>query len=135
MADFVANLHFLEEIHVKIRAKHEEVNGKWDAEVYNGLERLESVMKETVRLAPGTYLVYGRVILNDYVLSEGLKLRKGQFICISGYSRATDPDCFTIRRNTMPFGLTIRTYKTIVPDRFQVFLRTTSDGVLGDGLV
>lgn len=48
----------------------------------------------TVRLAPGTYLMYSRVVLNDYILSDGLRLRKGQFICISGYSRGMDPHLF-----------------------------------------
>ena len=94
IADLVANRHFLEEIREEIRTKHEEVDGNWDIEAFNGLEKLDSAMKETVRLAPGTYLVYSRVMQNDHTLSDGLKLKKGQFICISGYSRANDPDLF-----------------------------------------
>ena len=94
VADLVANPHFLEEIREEIRTKHGEVDGDWDVEAYNSLEKLDSAMKETVRLAPGTYLVYSRVILNDYTLSDGLKLKKGQFVCISGYSRAMDPHFF-----------------------------------------
>ena len=94
VADLVAHPHFLEEIREEIRTKHEEVNGNWDIDAYNGLEKLDSAMKETVRLAPGTYLVYSRVILNDHTLSDGLRLKKGQFVCISGYSRAMDAHFF-----------------------------------------
>lgn len=94
VADLVANPHFLEEIREEIRTKHQEVDGNWEVEAFNGLEKLDSAMKETVRLAPGTYLVYSRVILNHHTLSDGLKLKKGQFVCISGYSRATDPYLF-----------------------------------------
>ncbi|MCJ1405149.1 hypothetical protein MMC11_008375 [Xylographa trunciseda] len=94
VADLLANPHFLEEVREEIRAKHQKVDGNWDIEAFNGLEKLDSAMKETVRLAPGTYLVYSRVMLNDHTLSDGLKLKKGQFVCISGYSRATDPTLF-----------------------------------------
>ncbi len=94
VADLVANSHFLEEIREEIRTKHQEVDGNWDVEAFNDLEKLDSAMKETVRLASGTYLVYSRVILNDHTLSNSLKLKKGQFVCISGYSRAADPYLF-----------------------------------------
>ncbi|MCJ1382087.1 hypothetical protein MMC17_005199 [Xylographa soralifera] len=94
VADLVANPYFLQVICEEIRAKHEEVNGNWDVEAFNSLEKLDSAMKQTVRHAPGTYLVYSRVMLNDYILSDGLTLKKGQFVCISGYSRANDPALF-----------------------------------------
>ena len=84
----------MEEIREEIQIKHKEVNGEWDVEASNRLEKLDSAMKETVRLAPGTYLVYSRVILNDHTGSDGLKLKKGQFICISGYCRTMDADLF-----------------------------------------
>lgn len=94
VADLVANPHFLEEIRQEIHAKHKEVAGNWDTEAYNGLEKLDSAMKETLRLAPGSYLVYNRVILDHVTLSGGLKLKRGQFVCVSGYSRAMDPQLF-----------------------------------------
>lgn len=94
VADLVNYPHYFAEIHEEMRNKHEEVEGQWDVEAYSALEKLDSAMKETVRLAPGTYLMYSRVVLNDYILSDGLRLRKGQFICISGYSRGMDPHLF-----------------------------------------
>ena len=94
VADLVAHPHFLEEIREEIRARHQEVNGNWDAKVFDCLAKLDSAMKETVRLAPGTLVVYSRMVLKDFVLSNGLKLRKGQQICIDANARATDPDIF-----------------------------------------
>ena len=94
VADLVAHPRFLEEIREELRTKHEEVDGNWDLDAYNGLEKLDSAMKETVRLAPGTCLLYSRGILNDHTLSNGLSLKKGQFVCISGYSRAMDAHFF-----------------------------------------
>lgn len=94
VADLVAHPHFLEEIREEIRRVDGEVNGAWDTEAYNKLEKLDSAMKETVRLAPGTYLVYSRVMQRDYTLADGLRLKKGQFICLSGYCRAMDPQLF-----------------------------------------
>ena len=94
IADLIAHPYLLEEVREEISAKDKEVGGKWDMEAYQGLDKLDSAMKETVRLAPGTYLVYSRVLLNDHVLSDGIKLKKGQFLCISGYCRAMDPNLF-----------------------------------------
>lgn len=94
VADLVAHPQFLKEVREEIRRVHSETNGAWDAEAYNKLDKLDSAMKETVRLAPGTYLVYSRVMQTDYTLADGLRLKKGQFICLSGYCRAMDPQLF-----------------------------------------
>ena len=112
VADLVACPRFLEEIREEIRTKHEEVSGKWNIEAYNCLEKLDSAMKETVRLAPGTYLVYGRVMLNNHTLSDGLELKKGQFICVSGYSRAMDDHIFP---NPKDYDA-LRAYNQNLPD-------------------
>jgi cytochrome P450 len=56
-----------------------------------GLDKLESALKETARLAPGTLIVYSRVVQRDHVLPDGTQLRKGQFVTVSGPGRAMDP--------------------------------------------
>ncbi|KAI9685808.1 MAG: hypothetical protein M1820_010731 [Bogoriella megaspora] len=94
ISDLVAQPHFLEEIREEIRAKHAEVKGNWTSKTFDGLVKLDSAMKETLRLAPGALIIYSRKILGDITLSSGLKLQKGQYITVSGHSRAMDPDVF-----------------------------------------
>ncbi|KAI2627382.1 putative cytochrome P450 [Hypomontagnella submonticulosa] len=94
VCDLVTHPEILEEVRNEIREKHAEVNGHWDLAAFNSLDKLDSVMKETSRLAPGSLLVYSRKVLGDHTLSNGLSLRKGSFISMSGYSRAMDPTMF-----------------------------------------
>ena len=94
VADLVAHPHFLEEIRKQIRRVHGEINGAWDVEAYDKLEKLDSAMKETLRLAPGSYLIYNQVMQKGYTLADGLRLNKGQHICISGLCRIMDPQLF-----------------------------------------
>jgi cytochrome P450 len=70
------------------------VQARWDMNAFNRLDKLDSAMKETSRLAPGSLLVYSRVVEEDCVLSSGLQLKKGQYITTSGHSIATDPEIF-----------------------------------------
>ncbi|KAK4169839.1 Ent-kaurene oxidase [Cladorrhinum sp. PSN259] len=92
--DMVAHPDVLDAVRAEIRAKHAEINGKWDMAALASLEKLESAMKESARLTPGTLLVYSRVVKKDHVLSNGLKLKKGQFITMSGAQRTMDPLVF-----------------------------------------
>jgi cytochrome P450 len=94
IADLVAHPHFLTEIRDEIHATHERCNGEWDAGAFNSLDKLDSAMKETSRLAPGSLLVYSRFIEEDVVLSTGLHLHAGQLITTSGHSVAMDPAIF-----------------------------------------
>ena len=94
ISDLVAYPHFLDEIREEIRVKHEEVGGDWSHKTLESLEKLDSAMKETLRLAPGALIIYSRKILGDITLSSGLKLRKGQFITVSGHARAMDPKIY-----------------------------------------
>ena len=89
--DLVAHPNFLEEIREEIRAKHAEVNGKWDHTAFHSLHKLDSAMKETARLSPGSSTTFSRVLLSDYTLSNGTRLKKGQFVCVSSHCRSMDP--------------------------------------------
>ena len=91
LLDLTANPHFLEEIREEISAKQTEVNGNWDYAAFNSLHKLDSALKETVRLTPGSLTTYSRVMLDDHTLSNGLTLKKGQFICVSSFCRSKDP--------------------------------------------
>lgn len=85
---------FLKELRGEIRMKHQELGGKWDMSVFQDLVKLDSAMKETTRIAPSTRIIYMRAILENYTLSTGLELKRGQFLCVSGATRALDPTLF-----------------------------------------
>ncbi|CAI6331425.1 unnamed protein product [Periconia digitata] len=94
IADLVGHPHFLEEIREEIQETHKRCGGEWDVAAFNSLDKLDSALKETSRLAPGSMLVYSRFIEEPIVLSTGLHLQPGQFITTSGHSLAMDPDIF-----------------------------------------
>lgn len=89
--DLVAHPHFLEEIRKEIHEQQEAVNGLWDQDAFQNLHKLESAMKESARLSPGSSTTFSRVLLEDYTLSDGTELKKGQFVCVSSYCRSQDP--------------------------------------------
>ncbi|KAI0847853.1 putative cytochrome P450 [Daldinia vernicosa] len=92
--DLVAHPEVLEEVRNEIQEKHNEINGKWDFAAINSLQKLESVIKETTRLAPGSLLVYSRVMKDDHTLSNGVSLRKGQTIAMPAHVKSMDPEVF-----------------------------------------
>ncbi|KAL3429159.1 cytochrome P450 [Aspergillus tetrazonus] len=85
--DLTAHPQLLDEIREDIRQKHEMIQGRWDFAAFNSLPKLGSAFKETIRLTPGCLTTYSRVMLQDYTLSTGITLKKGQFICVSSYDR------------------------------------------------
>lgn len=97
--DMVAHPDVLDAVRVEIREKHTEVHGRWDMSALASLEKLESAMKESSRLAPGTLFVYGRVVKKDHTLSNNLPLKKGQFVTISSSTRTMDPTIFEDARD------------------------------------
>ncbi|KAI1761979.1 cytochrome P450 [Hypoxylon sp. FL1150] len=94
LADLLSHPEILEEIRAEIREKNEEINGHWNLAALNSLDKLDSVIKETSRLAPGSMLVYSRITQSKHTLSNNVSLRKGQFIAVSGLSRSMDPSLF-----------------------------------------
>ncbi|KAI0883801.1 cytochrome P450 [Annulohypoxylon maeteangense] len=94
IADMVAHPNVLDAVRSEIQEKQDQVHGKWDMETLATLEKLESTMKESSRLAPGSLLVYSRVVKKDHMLSNGLQLKEGQFVTISGAARTMDPTLF-----------------------------------------
>ncbi|KAF2728066.1 putative cytochrome P450 [Polyplosphaeria fusca] len=94
IADLVNSPDALAEIQEEIRETHARINGQWDMDAFNSLDKLDSAMKETSRLAPGSLLVYSRYVEEDCTLSNGTQLKKGQFITTSGHSTAHDADLF-----------------------------------------
>ncbi|KAI9666050.1 MAG: hypothetical protein M1821_003985 [Bathelium mastoideum] len=92
--DLVPHPDSLEEIRQEIRDINEQVNGIWDHAAFNRLYKLDSAMKETMRLNPPVLAAYNRVMQQDYTLSNGVTLRRGQMICVSSCSRQKDPAIF-----------------------------------------
>ncbi|KAJ5921348.1 cytochrome P450 [Penicillium verhagenii] len=96
--DMTAHPHFLEELRAEIHQKHEQINGEWNFEALNDLPKMDSAFKETMRLTPGSLTTYSRVVQQDYQLSSGLTLRKGQFVCVDSSSRAANDDIYSNAR-------------------------------------
>jgi cytochrome P450 len=94
IADLVAHPDILDEVRDEICRKNAELHGSWDMAAIASLPKLESAMKESSRLSPGTFLVYSRVVKRDCTLSNGVRLRKGQFVTISAATRTMDPSIF-----------------------------------------
>ena len=92
--DIVTDPRLLEEVREEIREKHKENNGIWDHGAYESLIKLDSALKESARVGPPTMTVYNRLMQSDYTLSNGITLKKGQMICVSGCSIQKDPDIF-----------------------------------------
>lgn len=94
IADLVNHPEDLAEIQEEIRQTHARVNGQWNLDAFNSLDKLDSAMKETSRLAPGSLLVYSRYVEQDCTLPNGTQLKKGSFITTSGHSTAHDAELF-----------------------------------------
>lgn len=92
--DLAEHPDFQDIIRAEIRAKHSDVNGHWDQKAFDTLEKLDSTLKETLRFNPATLAAYTRVIQQDCELSTGLRLRKGQMICVPSCSSQKDPIAF-----------------------------------------
>lgn len=92
--DFVTHPKLLEEVRKEMREKHNENDGLWDHDTYESLFKLDSALKESARVGPPTMTVYNRLMQSDYTLSNGITLRKGQMICVSGCSIQGDPNVF-----------------------------------------
>lgn len=94
LSDLVTDPTLLDEVRREIREQHEQTNGIWNQEAFNKLDKLESAMKESSRLAPSSLLLYGRVVGADYTLSDGLRLKKGQTIAVCSHLKANNPELF-----------------------------------------
>ncbi|XDG06997.1 hypothetical protein ABKA04_006612 [Annulohypoxylon sp. FPYF3050] len=92
--DLTGQPEFLEEIRQEIAEQHKKCNGNWDLAAFNSLDKLESAMKETSRLAPSSLIVCGRNIHQDHTLSNGLLLKKGDSIGVAYFSKSMDPRVF-----------------------------------------
>ncbi|KAH3912386.1 hypothetical protein HBI56_233180 [Parastagonospora nodorum] len=123
IADLVNHPEYLKDIQEEICQVHEDVQGKWDMSAFNRLDKLDSAMKETSRLAPGSLLVYSRYIEQDCVLSSGLQLKKGQFITTSGHSIAMDPEVFPDPRKYDA----LRSFRNLERHRAQPFRSVEGD--------
>ncbi|KAG8169700.1 hypothetical protein KVR01_000445 [Diaporthe batatas] len=94
LCDLVAHPELLEEVREEIRLQHEKCGGVWDQAAFNALDKLESAMKESSRLAPSAMLLYGRVVGEDFTLPGGLRLSKNQKIAVCANDKAMDPEIF-----------------------------------------
>lgn len=96
ISDLTAHQDALVAIRAEITAKHLELGGRpWNLTDVESLDKLESAMKETIRLSQGAVITYSRVVEREVVLSDGVRLAPGQFMTISAYNHNTDAAVFT----------------------------------------
>ncbi|RYC62859.1 hypothetical protein CHU98_g3350 [Xylaria longipes] len=124
LVDLVAHPEMLDAVRAEIRSKGDSMGGVWDLAALSNLDALDSAMKETARLAPGTLIVYSRVLQQDFTLA-GVKLQKGQFITMSGPSRALDPKIFENPEEYQ--GLRFCTEKNLEQHRARPFRSVDTD--------
>ncbi|RWA10584.1 hypothetical protein EKO27_g4514 [Xylaria grammica] len=77
LADLAAHSDVLDEVRAEIRNKHVQIGGRWNVPALGSLEKLESAMKETARVASSPLIIYNRV-----------------FITMSGRERTMDPTLY-----------------------------------------
>ena len=94
LCDLATHPHFQQEIREEIKMMHKETKGVWDHAAFNSLLKLDSAMKETMRITPASLTAYSRFMVRDHTLSNGVTLQKGQMICVSSCSRQRDPAVF-----------------------------------------
>ncbi|KAI8949232.1 putative cytochrome P450 [Xylaria longipes] len=94
VANLTAHPELLDEIRQEIRQKDDKVHGMWNKTTFNSLPKLDSVLKETARLAPSAVLLYSRHMEDDYTLSNGLKLHKGQKVTVNSLVTSMDPKLY-----------------------------------------
>ncbi|KAK8117399.1 uncharacterized protein PG998_005680 [Apiospora kogelbergensis] len=66
----------------------------WTNSALNSLPKLDSVMKETARLTPAAMVLYSRHVEDDFTLSTGLKLHKGQRITTVPQIKSMNPETY-----------------------------------------
>ncbi|KAI1325197.1 cytochrome P450 [Xylariaceae sp. FL0255] len=93
IADLAAHTGVLEEVRQEIRTKHEAIGGHWDLAALSSLDKLDSAMKETSRLASSPIIVYSRIAQQDCVVG-GLAIKKRQSITKSASQRTMDPELY-----------------------------------------
>lgn len=94
ISDMVEHPEVLEAVRAEILQKHEEIGGRWDMASVTSLLKLDSAMKETSRLTPGTLIIYARIVQKDCLLSNGILLKRGQSIALSSSARTRDPEFY-----------------------------------------
>ncbi|KAF2877679.1 cytochrome P450 [Massariosphaeria phaeospora] len=94
LLDLAKHPKYQEKLREEIRQKNVEVSGNWDQHAFDTLYKLDSALKESLRFNPATLTAYSRELLMDCELSSGLRLRKGQLICVPSCSKQKDENIF-----------------------------------------
>lgn len=92
--DLADNSDALAEIREEICETNNRIKGRWTLDAFNSLDKLDSAMKETSRLSPGSLITYNRYVERDCCLPNGTQLKKGQFITTNCHTIAHDPTIF-----------------------------------------
>lgn len=69
----------------------EVVDQGWTKSSYNDLHKLDSVLRESQRISPPTFIGLRRLMQQSYTLSDGTHLPKGAYVCIPSYTIENDP--------------------------------------------
>lgn len=68
-----------------------EAEGEWSFKSYGKLYKLDSILRESQRLAPPTMIGLRRIMEKQHTLADGTVLPKNAYICVPTYTIGNDP--------------------------------------------
>lgn len=76
----------------ELRQEIEEVQSAgWSFSSYANLHKMDSVLRESQRMSPPTYLGMKRIFKAPYTFSSGLHVSAGTYVCLPTYAIENDP--------------------------------------------
>ena len=88
--DLTAHPEYMEDLQAEIASQAMD----WNKSSYARLQKLDSFMRESQRLAPPTVLGLKRIMQRPYTLEDGTHLPKGAYVCVAAYAIENDPKNF-----------------------------------------
>ena len=90
--DLVSHPKYIDMLRDEVISVYREDHYHWDRKSYNKLEKLDSLMRESQRLSPPSYLAFHRIMEQDFTLSDDTFLPKGGHICMATQAIQNDPN-------------------------------------------
>lgn len=92
--DLASQPEYIQPLRDEIRQTLDEFNGVLTISALQRLRKLDSFMKESLRLHPLTFATFERRALRSFTLSNGQYIPKGTIIEIPNHAISRDPDLF-----------------------------------------
>ena len=85
--DMMANPEYIDLVRDEIQ---DVAKDGWSVSSYGSLHKLDSILRESQRLAPPTLIGLRRIMKKDHTLSNGVVLPKDSYICVPTYTIQND---------------------------------------------